>query len=98
MKKNHKKWVYILVFLCVIGFILTLFEFLALHDIHNEYVSSQILEKLQIKLSDILPDWTSTKGEWDIVRISYLFRFVFFVVCIILLYRLYQGLKRETSR
>ncbi len=76
-----RKMVILLAALCVFGFILTIFDFLALHDIQNEYVSTGILKRLNITLSGELPEWTSTKGEWDIVRISYLFRFVFFILC-----------------
>ncbi len=95
MKENNKKILYITVTLCVIGFLLTIFEFLALHDIHNEYVSTHILKHLNISLSGDLPDWTSTKGEWQVVRVSYLFRFVFFVFCAIVLYKLATGLKNK---
>ena len=87
MNKN-KKTVTLIIALCVIGFLLTLFEFLALHDIHNEYVSTRILERLEIGLSKDLPEWTSTKGEWVVVRIGYLFRFFFFILSAVLLYGL----------
>lgn len=95
MKVNNKKILYITLTLCVIGFLLTIFEFLALHDIHNEYVSTGILKSLNISLSGDLPDWTSTKGEWGVVRVSYIFRFVFFVFCVIVLYKLAAGLKNK---
>lgn len=91
MKKNNKKIINIIVVLCVIGFLLTIFDFLALHDIHNEYISTRVLKRLNITLSGDLPEWTSTKGEWDVVRISYLFRFIFFVFCVAVLYKLNVG-------
>lgn len=87
MTKPHKIAV-IMIALCVLGFLLTIGDFLALHDIKNEYVSTHILENLDITLSDDLPEWTSTRGEWQLVRISYLFRFVFFIFCAIVLYEL----------
>lgn len=95
MKENKKKILYIAITLCVIGFLLTIFDFLALHDIHNEYVSTGILKRLNISLSGDLPEWTSTKGEWGVVRVSYLFRFVLFVFCVIVLYKLAAGLKNK---
>jgi hypothetical protein len=61
---------------------------LALHDIKNEYVSARILERLDITLSEDLPEWTSTEREWLVVRISYFFRLIFFILCAILLYEL----------
>ncbi len=87
MSKN-KKIIAIIIALCVIGFLLTLCDFLALHDIKNEYVSPRILERLNITLSEDLPEWTSTKGEWVIVRINYFFRLFFFLLCAVLLYEL----------
>jgi hypothetical protein len=84
----------VLIVLCVIGFILTIADFLALHDIRNEYVSTQILEKLDITLSDDLPEWISTPGEWQVVRVSYLFRSIFFIFCIYVLYwMVYRNIK-----
>ena len=94
MSKN-KKIVAIIVVLCVIGFLLTLCDFLALHDIKKEYVSTSILERLNITLSEDLPEWTSTKGEWNVVRINYFFRVFFFLLCAVLLYELNN--KRETK-
>ena len=52
----------IIIALCVIGFLLTLCDFLALHDIKNEYVSMRIFERLNITLSEELSKWTATKG------------------------------------
>ena len=94
---KSKKIAVVLIVLCVIGFLLTIADFLALHDIRNEYVSTQILEKLDITLSEELPEWTSTPGEWGIVRVSYLFRSIFFIFCIYVLYwMVYKDIK--TSR
>jgi len=95
MKENYKKILYTAITLSAIGFLLTIFEFLALHDIHNEYVSNRILNRLNISLSGDLPEWTATKGEWEVVRVSYLFRFVFFVFCVIVLYKLASGLNNK---
>ena len=93
--KKTQKIVTITIALCVFGFLLTIFEFLALHDIKSEYVSTRILERLNITLSEDLPEWTSTQGEWGVVRISYLFRFVFFIFCAIVLYELVNRLRTK---
>lgn len=91
---KSKKIAAILITLCIIGFLFTIADFLALHDIRNEYVSTQILENLGITLSNELPEWTSTQGEWEIVRLSYLFRTVFFIFCVYVLYWLVYKEKR----
>jgi hypothetical protein len=95
MKDNSRKIIYVTVILCVIGFLLTIADFLALHDVHNEYVSTGILKSLNISLSGDLPEWTDTKGEWGILRVSYIFRFIFFVFFFIVLYKLVNGLKNK---
>ena len=97
MKGNKRKILIITITLCVIGFLLTIADFLALHDIHNEYVSTRVLGYLDISLSGDLPEWTATKGEWSILRISYFFRFVFFVFSFIVLYKLAAGLGKKES-
>ncbi len=92
---NEKKVAVILMVLCVVGFLFTIADFLALHDIKNEYVSPRVLESLDITLSDDLPEWTSTQGEWQVVRISYLFRAFFFIFCV---YALYWLIYRERKK
>lgn len=94
MKKTQKV-IHITIALCIFAFLLTVFDFLALHDIHNEYVSTYILKYLDVTLSEDLPEWTSTKGEWEVVRISWLFRFIFFIFCVGVLYRLASRLKTK---
>lgn len=93
--KKTQKIATITISLCVFGFLLTICEFLALHDIKSEYVSTRILERLNITLSEDLPEWTSTQGEWGVVRISYLFRFVFFIFCAIMLFELVNRLRTK---
>ncbi len=92
MNKTHTL-IHIAIFLCVFGFLLTISDFLALHDIRNEYVSTRILNHLDITLSGELPEWTSTKGEWNIVQISYLFRFAFFIFCVVVFIKLRANLR-----
>jgi len=54
--------------ICIILLFLTLGDFLALHDIRQDYVSTNILADLQVKLSKELPEWTSTKAEWFVAN------------------------------
>ncbi|MBU4331071.1 MAG: hypothetical protein ABIK95_10610 [Acidobacteriota bacterium] len=94
---NTQKIASVIKVLCVIGFLLTIFDFLALHDIFNEYVSLSILKSLNITLSGELPDWIATKGEWGIVRINYLFRFAFFIFCAVMMSILVSKLQTKTQ-
>ena len=60
-------------------FLLTITDFLALHDIQNDYVSAKVLGGLQIGTSAPLPAWTATQGEWQLVSISFFARVVFLI-------------------
>ncbi len=69
---------------------LTFGDFLALHDISKDYLSSEMLEHFNITAS--LPEWTATEGEWQIVTISFFLRVLFLLANILLLWFL---LKKE---
>ena len=73
-------------------FILTVGDFLALHDISKDYISSERLEALGI--STALPTWTAAEGEWLIITISFVARFLFLSLNILLLWTL---LKKEKT-
>ena len=75
----------IIIALCVLGFLLTIADFLALHDIHHDFIGTEVVKLLDITIGEDLPAWTAAKGEWGIVRVSYLFRFIFFILCAALL-------------
>ena len=66
--------------LCLFAFVLTIGEYLALHDISHDCVSSQVLQSLDTSLSRELPSWTETKGEWAIVSLSVFFRGGFLIL------------------
>ncbi len=68
-------------------------DYLALHDIHQDYVSTTVLEYLQINISDELPDWTSAELEWGWVRISLLLKTILVVVIIISLAKVAKKLR-----
>lgn len=76
---------------------LTLGDFLALHDIRNEYVSEEILNALSVSLSDELPDWTATAAEWTLVQFSYLARSAFLVLNVITLSVLIVIVRRQNQ-
>jgi hypothetical protein len=78
----------ILFSLAVIGFllVLTVGDFLALHDIRQDYVSAEVLRTLELDLAGALPYWTGTTGEWSLVTISVIARFVLLVMNALLLF------------
>lgn len=79
--------------LCIILLFLTLSDFLSLHDIRQDYVSTDILEDLQVKLSKELPEWTSTKAEWFAANISFFLKLFLAIFAIITLSKSIRKLK-----
>jgi hypothetical protein len=57
----------------IIVFLLTISDFLALHDIFNEYVCANVIKRFIGEL----PDSASTSMEWKMVNVSYGARFFF---------------------
>ncbi len=66
---------------------LTLGDFLALHDIQNDYISTEALNYLQITTSAPLPAWTATTPEWTMVAISFWGRLALISISTFLLWR-----------
>lgn len=83
--------------LCIFVFVLTIGDYLALHDIWHDYVSQPILSSLDVSLSAGLPDWTETRGEWRLVTISFLARVVFLVLNGITLFLCVDALRRRNE-
>jgi len=65
MKRNYLLAIAVGLFICMV------LDFMALHDIQNDYVSQAVIDRFTPGTSDVLPDWTSTPTEWGIVTFSY---------------------------
>lgn len=72
---------------------LTIGDYLALHDIQNDYVSPTVLESQGIATA--LPDWTSAPLEWTMVTISIIARGVFLIANIFILWFLLRKTKQK---
>ena len=83
--------------LCIILLFLTLGDFLSLHDIRQDYVSTDILEDLQVKLSKELPEWTSTKAEWFVANVSFFLKSVLAILAIFTLSKSIRKLKSASK-
>ncbi len=76
---------------CFLFLGLLLLDLLALNDIHNDYVSTSVLEG--IKANNIisqLPDWSDTKGEWLVIQISMLAKLLLAIVNIFILFKIFK--------
>ena len=74
--------------------LLSVGDFLALHDIQNDYVSAEILTHLGITTSEPLPTWTATTGEWSMVAISFWGRLLLLLIASLILW---QTLKKDAK-
>jgi hypothetical protein len=67
-------------------FLLTILEFLALHDIAKDYLSRDALKFAEITAA--IPAWTATEGEWLMVQASFFVQTLFLLLNLFLLYHL----------
>jgi hypothetical protein len=93
MKKN-RTLIYIIIVLCAVGFLLTISDFLALTDIYHDFIGTRVQEQLGVTIGTDLPEWTAAKGEWGLLRVGYIFRFLFFVFSAAVLTKLANNLGR----
>ncbi len=87
----------ILLFMIVL-FACLLFDFLALHDIRNDYVSKLVMSRFAVNSPIDLPDWTNTRGEWSIVQISYVVKLIITALSFFLVAVLHRNSKNVTDR
>nr|NQU92350.1 hypothetical protein [Bacteroidota bacterium] len=83
-------WAFIL---SILVLIMMFVDFLALSDIHQDYVSTKVLDSIGADLSNVLPDWSATVLEWTMIRISLILKAIFMIVIIIALGKTVQKLK-----
>lgn len=82
----------------VIALLMTIGEYLALHDILHDYVSKQVIEACGISTSIKLPDWSQAKLEWKMVNASGLIKFFYFSISIPTLVICLRSLKKHTGQ
>jgi hypothetical protein len=96
--KNLRTMTLITIVFGLLVFLLTIFDFAALHDIRQDYVSRYILNYLKIELPNDLPSWTSTAGEWHLVAWSLYLRFLFFILNLIVLIYFYRKVAAHKNK
>ena len=85
--------------LTIMSFIFMVFNFLATHDIHNDYVSKKVVASGVLGNIGELPEWTDCNLEWHVVDADLLIRFLYMlfisVFLIILINKNYRQLKQS---
>ena len=79
--------------LSIFVFVLLIVDFLALSDISSDYVSINVLELIQVDISDKLPDWASADLEWTWIKISFVLKAVFMGLIVVALAKAVRKLK-----
>ena len=78
--KNASTLIKISLVFCLFAFVMTIGDYLALHDIWHDYVSKKVIEAYRGHSVLNLPEWSETKLEWQLVTISGLIRIAYFVL------------------
>jgi hypothetical protein len=68
-------------------------DFLALHDIRNDYVSNSVIDRFSPSTLSVLPEWSGTLGEWAIVQTSFLIKLIIAVITLIVLWILQRKIR-----
>lgn len=68
--KTTSKLTTILFALIIVLIASLLFDFLALHDISNDYVSTPVIRQFSSVPASNFPEWTKNSGEWSLIRWS----------------------------
>ncbi|MCD4682219.1 MAG: hypothetical protein K8R86_02960 [Bacteroidales bacterium] len=71
--------------LSIFVFVLIFVDFLALNDINNDYVSTKVLDLIEIDISNELPAWASADLEWGFIKLSLLLKSISTIVIIVAL-------------
>jgi len=79
--------------LSLIMILLLIGDFLALHDIRQDYVSSEVIEAVHADSAGYLPEWASTKLEWTFVRVSLLLKIIISPIIVLALAKTVRRLK-----
>ena len=75
-------WAFVL---SLIMILLVVGDYLALHDIRSDYVSSGVLENFPDFDSGNIPDWAATRMEWIFVWISLFLKIIILPVILVAL-------------
>lgn len=65
-----------LLLLTALILLLSLTDLSALHDIRYDYVSAVVIQRFRLPLSQELPAWTRTPGEWAFLSMSICLRLI----------------------
>ncbi|MGB2907795.1 MAG: hypothetical protein WBB73_11855 [Candidatus Aminicenantaceae bacterium] len=86
--------IHITLALCFLALILALVDFGAFTDIYHDFMGTRVPELLDISVSGVQLERTSTGLEWAVARFSWIVRIAILMICIGLLFKLNRGLEK----
>lgn len=82
---------------CFFTLLMTVGDYLALHDIWHDYVSKQVIAKYGGVNTLNLPDWSEARLEWQMVTISGLIRVSYFIFSLLTFVICLKVLRKENQ-
>jgi hypothetical protein len=78
--KNKQLLIKICFMVGCLALLMSIADYLSLHDIWHDYVSKQVIESYGGNISSSLPYWSQTRPEWKVVNISWVIRIFYFII------------------
>lgn len=93
MQSNISRHIAVVLVAMVLVILFMAADYLALHDIRNDYVSRDVLGQLSEGVPQDLPSWSETREEWTVATVSFAARLVLTIVSALLLLRAFRMLR-----
>ena len=86
--KKNETLISLAIVLSIISFLVTSLNIMALNDIHNDYVSQEVLESAGVSTAQKLPAWSQCLMEWTALTVGSLILVVSLIFLIITLIKM----------
>ena len=96
MEKSIKNSLGILFLITLFCLIMLAIDFIAMHDVKNDYVSPKILGEYNLQLPEDT-EWTAAVLEWTSLRISWVLKLALLVANIMVIFRLERNIKGKST-
>jgi hypothetical protein len=81
----------------IISMLLMVLYFMASSDIYHDYVGTYIRSEGYIGHAANLPEWAKCKGEWSILNMDYIIRFILMMLVAVVLLKLFRREKASVK-
>lgn len=92
-----KKLLSVSLILGILSIVLMIFNFLASTDIYHDYVSNRVVSSGITGDVGALPEWTNCTGEWQVMGMDWIVRFLFMTLIMFVLIKLIRHYKKHLT-